>query len=379
MTVPGIDDVDRIAGLTDPVIRNLQITQCYHELSGAMQPFTGGAANWCTFATWASKQAGQTIREEDLARAVQELAAGSPEISVGLEFLVNSARVSIGWQDLVSPHEARAAFSRAADAVARGNKKVFEEIGREFARFLATFAGDTAFDAGKTARFCAGFRSGEPPDGQRLLGEAFTAYGEARFQGDAKQKAELTYYANLLIGLHEQTRLQPEIAEALDVSTGVVEAFRRRLLGALLPGLWVRLRHVVARLLRRRLPLDDAVDRLAEQVRRLARRVMTSSLMTLHLPRGDVLRLGSDLTGDFPVALQHPTLERLRTVLDRIDATPGGLAGSGASDWSDIHERMDFIANLFRLYHERRSLFDAPFTADQVAALQAGARPEGRL
>ena len=28
------------------------------------------------------------------------------------------------------------AFARAGDAVARGNKKVFEEIGREFARFL---------------------------------------------------------------------------------------------------------------------------------------------------------------------------------------------------------------------------------------------------
>jgi hypothetical protein len=66
---PTVADVERIAALTDPVGRNLQITQCYCELSRAFAARTGaGPANWCTFATWASKQAGQTIREEDLAR-----------------------------------------------------------------------------------------------------------------------------------------------------------------------------------------------------------------------------------------------------------------------------------------------------------------------
>jgi hypothetical protein len=32
----------------------------------------GLAANWCTFATWASKQAGRTIRREDLERAIED-------------------------------------------------------------------------------------------------------------------------------------------------------------------------------------------------------------------------------------------------------------------------------------------------------------------
>ena len=66
-------DIDRIASLTDPVLRNLQITQCYHELSNAMAALTGPLANWCTFATWASKQAGQSIRKEDLARTFEDL------------------------------------------------------------------------------------------------------------------------------------------------------------------------------------------------------------------------------------------------------------------------------------------------------------------
>ena len=39
----------------------------------------GGPANWCTFATWASKQAGQTIRKEDLRRAFERVFTESPD------------------------------------------------------------------------------------------------------------------------------------------------------------------------------------------------------------------------------------------------------------------------------------------------------------
>ncbi len=48
--------------LQDAVVRNLQITQCYHELSAVLAGRIAGEANWCAFATWASRQAGQTIR-----------------------------------------------------------------------------------------------------------------------------------------------------------------------------------------------------------------------------------------------------------------------------------------------------------------------------
>ena len=68
---PTVAEVERIAALPDPVIRNLQITQCYQALSVAMAQRTGLRANWCTFATWASKQAGQTIRKEDLSRMLE--------------------------------------------------------------------------------------------------------------------------------------------------------------------------------------------------------------------------------------------------------------------------------------------------------------------
>jgi len=65
-TSPQVEDVDRIAAMVNPVIRNLEITECYAELTAAMRARSGGAADWCSFATWASRQAGRTIRGEDL-------------------------------------------------------------------------------------------------------------------------------------------------------------------------------------------------------------------------------------------------------------------------------------------------------------------------
>jgi hypothetical protein len=145
-----VDDIDRIAHLADPVVRNLQITQCYFEISRALRPLTGANANWCAFATWASKQAGQTIRGEDLVRHFQDQFRGSPEIAAAIGGLVEAVRrFGFRWEApalverILPVLNPAAAFARASDAVARGNRKVFEEIGREFARYLAKFAEDS--------------------------------------------------------------------------------------------------------------------------------------------------------------------------------------------------------------------------------------------
>jgi hypothetical protein len=49
-----------------------------------------------------------------------------------------------------------------------------------------------------------------------LLRAAFRDYGRALRAADGKTQAELVLLANLRISLHEQTRLQPEIAPALN-------------------------------------------------------------------------------------------------------------------------------------------------------------------
>lgn len=386
MRAPTVDDVKRIAALADPVVRNLQITQCYHELAVAVAHLSGSGANWCTFATWASKQAGQSIRREDLIRTFERLFRGSPEVAAALQIAAAQARqlnVRLPRPDLpeailqaLDPH---AAFERAADAVARGNRKVFEEIAREFARYLSEFAADTAFDAHKTSHYCAALRDGDPPDGQRLLREAFTAYCEARFATDARHRAELMLLANFLVGYHEQMRLQPEILEAMTAALGDTEELKRRLLPVLLPGLWLRIRYQLAHLLRRKLPLDVALERLAELAKQQMRAVVTRSLMTLHLPGVEVLRLGRPLTGSFPPDLQQIRAARLLELLGEVDRKAKPAAGAGTSDWGNFDQRIHFIAQLFRLYHDRQRLVDPPFTPEQVATLKAGHRPAGPL
>ena len=61
-----VEEVRAICRIENSLIRNLRITECYHRLSTAIAQRVGPGANWCTFATWASRQAGCTIRGEDL-------------------------------------------------------------------------------------------------------------------------------------------------------------------------------------------------------------------------------------------------------------------------------------------------------------------------
>ena len=66
------EEVRRIVAIRNPVLRNLEITYAYSQLAAETARRTGQGANWCTFATWASRQAGRTIRGEDALGFVQE-------------------------------------------------------------------------------------------------------------------------------------------------------------------------------------------------------------------------------------------------------------------------------------------------------------------
>jgi hypothetical protein len=286
--------VERISTLADPILRNLQITQCYHELSAILAARTGLSANWCTFATWASKQAGQTIRKEDLARTLENTLGESSVITLAVEKVVAAARrmgsavdpigINLAIWKAVGPD---AVIKRTSDAVGRGNKKVFEEIGREFARFITACSKDTVFDESKIAQFCAALRSGDPPEGQRYLRQAFSHYYQAFFENDARQRAELQFLANLEIGFHEQTRLQPEIAESLDAALLNTEELKDRLIAGIFPagGLILRARLFVKRLWGGPTPLDLAIGALATEIRRHLHLAITEHLMTLSTKR----------------------------------------------------------------------------------------------
>ncbi len=121
-------EVRRIGAIESPVLRNLEITYAYSLLAAATAERTGAGANWCTFATWASRQAGRTIRGEDLE---DQLRAGPlaprellrPLTSLGRWLLRRglldpSSRLGRVIGRLHTPFDA---FELASDAVARGN------------------------------------------------------------------------------------------------------------------------------------------------------------------------------------------------------------------------------------------------------------------
>jgi nucleoid-associated protein YgaU len=381
-----VDDVHRIAALADPVVRNLQITQTYHELSADLARYLPGGANWCTMATWASRQAGQSIRGEDLRRALERLIATSGEVAQAAIALETAATAinpdqtesllgaAAALKGALSP---AAAFDRVSAAVAEGNRKVFAEIGREFARFLSLFGEHEPPTGAAVTAFCGGLRPGDPPDGQRYLASAFRHIHEAMTAADGKARTELLLLANLEIGFHEQTRLQPQIRAALDAPIYDPADLRRHLLRELLPDPASRLRLAVLALSDRAAPLLDARDRLAAEAQRLGRLVVTEHLMTLELGRGRLVRLGQDLPGEMPGDLRAIVTPELAALLRRVDPTPDSLAGTGTTDWSDLGQRLHFIADLFRTAHADAALFDPPFSAEQTAAIRAGRRPVG--
>jgi hypothetical protein len=388
LTPPSLGEVDEIAGSPDPISRNLQITQCYSELSQALGMRTGYSANWCTFATWASKQAGQSIRKEDLQRTLERILRETPEADSAAEKVTREFPALGGKRGpdkirsaLILALDLHTAVDRASQAVGRGNQKVFEEIGHEFARFLDEFLQDEQPDLEKIDRFCQALRPGEPPDGQRYLRQAFTRYYRAFFVQDAKLRAELLLCANLEIGLHEQTRLQPEIAVALDAAFIDANQFIRRLMAVSFPtSNWLLISQwLVRRVLGRPTQFDLAVQAWLTGIQRLMRQALTETMMTIHLPPDLTIQLGDDLTAGFPEVLRQLVDPDLRNLLAQIDPTPDSTSGSGALDWADLPDRLHFIADLFRCYQEARALFDAPYTPSQVAALKAGRIPEGPL
>jgi hypothetical protein len=194
---------------------------------------------------------------------------------------------------------------------------VFEEIGLVFAVWLDD-----------------GTLPAEPP----LLHRAFTRIALA------DPEPELIVLANLEIGLHEQTRLQPEIREAMEAA--VAPSRIQRWLG------W---------------PLQ-------RQLTKLSREVITSSFMVLTLP-GQVLALGRHL--DRP--LEPPANAELVTLLADYEPVPPALDDCGAKDWSELAQRMHYIAHLFRAFHGDAALASPPFTPEQVKRLRAGELPDGVL
>ena len=374
-SAPTTADVNRIVAIANPVIRNLNITECYARLAAAFAAYSRGpGSNWCTYATWASRQAGETIRGEDVLDDVQrQLSEGRWLLHplqtlwrrlLRLGLLQPETRVGRLIAELHTPFDA---VSRASDAVARGNLEVFSEIGLEFARRLEPNE--------PLERFLEGLSQGEPPDGQRLLRLAFAHYEQQRAESDPKAHAELGVLANLEIGLHEQTRLQKQIGEALNAPLVAQEELGLRALVSVLPSAenwWRAVRRPAVAV------FGAFASALQRTSTRLARELITESFMVLSLP-GRVLDLGTNLVDVFPDVLREPVNAELIELVAQFEPVPPKPDDCGAYDWSDLHQRMHYISHLFRAFHLDEALTSPPFTPEQVAGFERGVVPDGGL
>lgn len=347
--IPSVEDVAHTAELRDLPERNRQVTNGYWRFSERFREYLGDEATWPTFATWASAQAGRTIRKEDLLRELERRLGGSPAVK----------RLVDGPVKLASSYALRSVldlnpFERSSTAVSRGNIKVYAEIGAVFARFLELL--QRGVEQSEFERLLAALKPGPPPDGQDYLRHAFPSYLRAMDLEPGKQRSELILLGNVWIGLHEQTRLQPEIEASVDGSVWDFIEVKERLSQRLLPsgGILTMLLNVW-----RRYRLEPLLEHVLLEAQKIVREIVTARLMVLELP-GETLKLGQDLGGEFPQhfrAIENPDLVKL---LSRADLTPDSLRETGAINWADFPERMHFITDLFRSRQQDVRLFSRP-------------------
>ncbi len=373
------ETIREILSETNLALRNLKITWCYHLLSQDTRTVIGAKNNnWCTFAKWASKTAGYSIRNEIFGDRLSGLLSLSDEYSHAMDDL-NSHLRGIGEDVHVESNELAHYLSETlistSDQVSRGNFLVFEELAPLFVRFIADFRGLKRDDPARIQAFLARLTPGSVHQGgQDMLRQAFEAYYYSIFV-KGKEKAELIFLANLMIGVHEQPRLQSPIEEALKAPLS--HGLRSHLEGAWPKGASDMIRE----------PVNEAIGRfhslLLKPVTRVWHRFAVEVIMSMRLPRGE-LALGSDVPNPiggpmFPREQETIDNAELGAVLQRWDRTLNTTRGSGACDWTDLDDRMNYVADLFRSRQQRRVLRRPPFAVTQAAEIEAGQVPAGQL
>jgi len=344
------------------VVRNLQVTQGYYRLSEGMRHLIGDRnVSWCTFATHASKTAGQALRHELMPRLLKSAMirlAGYDDTYFFMNEVLDQAKKP--RLDMKKGRLAEA-LRRVSLLVSEGNIIVFTELARPFVSFINTFYNDHRYDIRKLKAFLE--RHFQPGSlalgGQDYLIEAFSAYYHARFENDPKSKAEYILQGNLLVGFHEQSRLQPQIEQALSVPLDVFRNHGHR---------------------------GDASQEKrpsSNRLRHIVTRATTQMLMSITLPSRE-LRLNQDViapTGveSFPLDLFQIANPRCQALVSQFENRSNTLTGSAAEDWVSLQQRMKFVVNFFRSHQQYERLWEQPFSPSQVPIIEAGYLPGGPL
>jgi hypothetical protein len=169
---------------------------------------------------------------------------------------------------------------------------------------------------------------------------------------------------NLLIGLHEQIRLQPYIEQSLAVPLEVLSKRRRLATAEEADGGGRR-------------PQRPGLTRL------FVTHAATQMLMTITLPTRE-LKLSQNVVAPtgiikFPDDLRSIEDPRCRTLVRQFETGLDTLSGSAAGNWGSLVDRMNFIVDFFRSHQQNKHLFEPPFTEAQVQVIDAGQMPGGSL
>ncbi len=366
-----LQDIAQISEEANGVLRNLQITQCYHDLSAEFARIIDSEnANWCTFATWASKTAGISIRNEELPRVFVEFlddeARLRPKFGPVLLWIYQNTGAKV---DLLA--QIRAMLVRISDDVASGNRKVFAELAPLFLQFNNLMSLPKSKRNSSLTLFLAGLQAGSTTEGgQDLLRMAFSNYALAALETDQAAKAQRMLLANYQIGLHEQTRLQNDIQGAMDAPIAVVITDG---LGRLLK---IRLAFFVLK------PFGIERQKVRTDLQKEWQRIATRYSMNLSLPGGRVLPLGGNRIpwpSQIPDQLRLLVVPELVSFLHQFDDDLDNLRRVGADNWSRLGDRMCFICELFRSSQQITSLFDQPFNQKAREEIALGKIPDDGL
>lgn len=381
-----LQKINEIIFCPDPVLRNLQITQTYSEINQALSELLGkNNVSWCAYATWASKTAGKFIRLENVDAAIDEFLRDqdwAQEILAALPGAFNwfAQKIQIKHSFLLKILNETAQASAAE--VGQGNLLVFAELAPLYGHFLQMISAQSAQRQTELAVFLQHLKQSqsEAEDQQKLI-QAYTAYQSAIFENEPKAKAELIFLANVLVGYHEQIRLNPAINNSLNAP--IEQVFKKKMLGGLEQLIEARVSPFWFQLFK---PLlRNALKPVLERMAKRWRMICTKVLMRIEVPHGHL-----DLSEDIPLIAYQPSrmfptdLEsiqnaELSAVLTQLDRTLNTTQGTAASDWGNLGERMNFIADFFRSAQQDEQLFWPPFNAQQTAQIRAGLIPSGKL
>ena len=357
------DYIQSIIDSKNLVVRNLQVTQGYYRISSALKKCVSSKnVNWTSFATHASKTAGQALRHElmpGLMKSAMIRMSGYDNT-----YMFFSEGLGSGDLPLFEDQNTRLgeAFRQVSMLISDGNITVFDELAWPFTSFINTFKDDWGYDTGKLQGFLDEHLVKGPlsEGGQDYLAEAFTAFYNARYETRAKAKAEYVLQGNLLVGLHEQTRLQPQIEQAMavpldlfsDTSKGNGES-------------------------------KKSFKQQPAMMRKIIAKAFTQMMMSITLPSRE-LKLGETViapTGvtSFPsdlITIENP---RCLELVRMFETNQDTLSGSGADNWSSLRDRMSFVVDFFRSHQQYKRLWESPFNEQQAPVIESGHFPAGPL